>query len=176
MKFSLILSLFFSFVHGADTLMDALLQGNFEKKILLNSNTDDEQSSDLSKQKIMFHYLSAPIKGIQVEVKNDGLIGYVKALYTGSIADFNYIVSANSDSVHASSYTMDVLYNVKRNVALGSRYTIKNENAEYTSYSGVYTSLSLNEINKGLHIGLEYDKIGVAQEGNKLNLTIKNNF
>ncbi|MDD3343634.1 MAG: hypothetical protein PHR87_08680 [Sulfurospirillaceae bacterium] len=176
MKFILTLFFFLSFSFSADTLIDALTQGTFEKKIDLENTDGTDSKNDLKKQKVIFHYTSAPINGFRVEVENDGLSAYAKALYMGSFSDLMYTFSANAYTTNASSYTMDVNYALKRELSIGSRYTLMNNPTSLVSYSGIYTSLILDEINKGLNVGLYYDRIGLEKEGDKFSLKIKNNF
>ncbi len=156
--------------------MDALLQGTFEKKVTLEPTQGEDTRAELNKQKVTFHYLSAPIRGVQLEVKNDGLVAYAKAMYRGTISDFGYSLSANSYTTYTSSYTMDVNYNLRRELSVGSRYTYINELTSNVSYAGIYSSLILDEINKGLNVSLYYDKAESANEDDKFSLKIKTNF
>lgn len=176
MKLLFIMLLCFSFTYSADTLIDALMQGTFDKKIALEPTDGEDARSELNKQKVTFHYLSAPLRGVQFEVKNDGLVAYAKAMYSGTISDFGYSLSANSYTTSTSSYTMDLNYNLKRELTIGSRYTYINELTNTVSYTGIYSSLILDEINKGLNVSLYYDKAEKAKENDKFSLKIKNNF
>ncbi|MDD2382920.1 MAG: hypothetical protein PHN18_01885 [Sulfurospirillaceae bacterium] len=176
MKILFIMLLCLSYTYSADTLIDALMQGTFDKKIALEPTDGEDARTELNKQKVIFHYLSAPIRGIQLEVKNDGLVAYAKAMYRGKISDFGYSFSANGYTTNTSSYTMDVNYNLKRELTIGSRYTYMNELTNTISYAGIYSSLILDEISKGLNVSLYYDKAEKAKENDKFSLKIKNNF
>lgn len=179
MKTFWILLLNLTLLYSADTLIDALLQGSFEKKISLEPTEGEDTKAELNKQKVTFHYLSAPIQGVQFEVKNDGLIAYAKAIYRGNFEDFGYMLSANSYTTNTSSYTMDINYNLRRELAIGSYYTYTNETINNVSLTGIYSSFILDDIHKGFNVKLNYDKydnVGTGKESDKFSIKIKNNF
>lgn len=171
---SLFLFTFISYMYAAETLMEALTQGSFTQKKAIEPI--EEENDDLKNQKIGFHYKTATIRGFHLEVENDGLDAYAKALYQGVILDFGYSLSANTYLSNAKAYAMDVNYPLRRELTLGSRYSLTNDNFNLVSYTGVYSSFLLDELNKGLNIGIYYDKIGMDKQGNQFSLKIKNDF
>lgn len=174
----LLISLFFfvfiSYIYAADSLIDALTQGSFTQK--KTTEPIEEESDESKNQKIGFHYKTASLNGFSMEVENNGLDAYAKALYQGEILDFGYSLSANTYLSNAKAYAMDVNYPLRRELTLGSRYSITSDNLNLVSYTGVYSSFLLDELNKGLNIGIYYDKMGIDKQGNQFNLKIKNDF
>lgn len=174
MKILTVLFLLLSFSYCAETLIDALTQGSFTQKKAIEIT--EEENDDPKNQKIGFHYKTATINGFSVEVENDGLDAYAKALYQGEILDFGYSLSANTYLSNAKAYTMDVNYTLRRELTVGSRYSFMSDNFNLVSYTGIYSSLILDELNKGLNVGIYYDKIGMDKQGNQFSLKIKNDF
>ena len=171
---SLFLFTFISYMYAAETLIEALTQGSFTQKKTIELTEED--NDDPKNQKIGFHYKTATIRGFSVEVENDGFNAYAKALYQGAILDFGYSLSANTYLSNAKAYAMDVNYPLRRELTLGSRYSLTNDNFNLVSYTGVYSSFLLDELNKGLNIGIYYDKMGMDKQGNQFSLKIKNDF
>ena len=171
---SLLLFTFVSYDYAADNLIDALTQGSFIQKKTIEST--EEESDESKNQKIGFHYKTVPLNGFSVEIENDGLDAYAKALYQGAILDFGYSLSANTYLSNAKAYTMDVNYALRREITVGSRYSFTSDNLNIVSYTGVYSSLVLDELSKGLNVGIYYDKIGMDKQGNQFSLKIKNDF
>lgn len=171
---SLFLFTFISYMYAVDNLVDALTQGSFMQKKTIEIT--EEENDDPKNQKIGFHYKTVPLHGFSVEVENDGLDAYAKALYQGQLLDFGYSLSANTYLSNAKAYMMDVNYPLRRELTIGSRYSLTNDNFNLVSYTGVYSSLILDELNKGLNIGIYYDKMGMDKQGNQFSLKIKNDF
>ena len=71
---------------------------------------------------------------------------------------------------------MDINYNLRRELSIGSRYTIESEATSVVSYTGIYSSILLDEISKGLNIGLSYDKAGLDKKGNNFTINFKSEF
>lgn len=174
MKLLTILFLLLSFSYCAETLIDALTEGSFTQKKAIEIT--EEENDDPKNQKIGFHYKTATLSGFRLEVENDGFDAYAKALYQGEILDFGYSLSANTYLSNAKAYMMDVNYPLRRELTIGSRYSLTNDNFNIVSYTGVYSSLILDELNKGLNIGIYYDKMGMDKQGNQFSLKIKNDF
>ncbi|MBV5279345.1 MAG: hypothetical protein J0647_10035 [Campylobacteraceae bacterium] len=175
-KLLLLISFSISSSYCVDTLIDALIQGTFTKKVDLEPTNGEDAKEEMKNQKIIFHYTTLPINGLRFEVENDGLNAYAKALYSGEFSDFDYALSANSYTSSAKSYTMDVNYNLRREIAVGSRYTLMDDTSNLVSYTGIYSSLILDELNKGLNVGIYYDKTGLDKKGDQFSLKIKSNF
>lgn len=138
--------------------------------------TEEENDDEPKNQKIGFHYKTVPLHGFSIEVENNSLEAYAKALYQGEILDFGYSLTANTYLSSAKAYSMDLNYALRRELTVGSRYSFKSDNLNLISYTGVYSSLVLDELNKGLNIGIYYDKIGLDKKGDQFSLKIKNDF
>lgn len=175
----LLISLFFftfiAYMYAADNLIDALTQGSFIQKKAVEP-TEEENDDEPKNQKIGFHYKTVPLHGFSIEVENNSLEAYAKALYQGEILDFGYSLTANTYLSSARAYSMDLNYALRRELTVGSRYSFKSDNLNLVSYTGVYSSLVLDELNKGLNIGIYYDKIGLDKKGDQFSLKIKNDF
>lgn len=174
MKLLTVLFLLLSFSYCAETLIDALTQGSFTQK--KTTEPTEEENDESKNQKIGFHYKTVPLHGFSLEVENDGLDAYAKAIYQGGILDFVYSVSANTYLSNSKAYAMDVNYALRRELTVGSRYSFTSDNFNLVSYTGVYSSLVLDELSKGLNVGIYYDKIGMDKQGNQFSLKIKNDF
>lgn len=183
LSFLMLLTLFYSFSNAADSLMDALIEGNFTHQV--NSayeNADVDENKRIAKNKtVTVDYKTAPINGLRFEVstenENTNLKSYsTKALYNGELSYFDYTLSANNNMTNAKTYEMDINFSPKRDLTLGSRYTLSTDEYNVVSYTGVYSSFMLNEIDKGLNIGLYYDKTGLDKKGDKVGIKIKNEF
>ena len=168
-----LLLLFFSFSNASDELIHALTQGTFtyKKTVILPQEEENEQAPSIG-----FHYKSLPLYGLRFEVENDGLNAYAKAFYSGTFSDFAYALSINNHIASTQTYAMDINYNLRRELSIGSRYTIENEATSVVSYTGIYSSILLDEISKGLNIGLSYDKAGLDKKGNNSNINFKSEF
>lgn len=176
MKLFFLLFFFFSFANCTDTLIDALTQGTFTKKIDLAPTKGEGFDNEIRNQKVIFHYVSAPLNGMQVEVKNDGLNAYAKALYNGEFSDFDYILSIKNDIENTQTYAVDISYNLSRELSLGTRYSVKDTSSEIVSYSGVYSSIILDEISKGLNVDLSFHKKGLDDNTEQFKLKIQSPF
>ena len=165
---------FISYIYAAENLIDALTQGSFTQKKAIE--IIEEENDEPKNQKIGFHYKTATLSGFRLEVENDGFDAYAKALYQGQLLNFGYSLSANTYLSNAKAYAMDVNYPLRRELTLGSRYSLTNDNFNLVSYTGVYSSFLLDELSKGLNVGIYYDKIGMDKQGNQFSLKIKNDF
>lgn len=244
---------------AADSLIDALLDGNLTHKINASYNDGNEEETAFSStktQKILFHYQTAPVAGLKLEVatqsfasevrqsSTDNTIYYTEALYHGKAEELGYKLSANyyadtyrqnisqsgisttsafgakaqinyenfgsfiayskvGEGSHSASgnlegkdhllptsstlssnnytpntsaYAVDLNYSPRKDVTLGSRYVIANEMQTNLSYTGVYSNFQLNEIVKGLNLGLSYDKTGIAKQNDQFGINIKSKF
>ena len=258
-KFILILILVSYPIFAADSLMDALLDGNLTHKINANYNeaSDDESPFSSSKtQKIFFNYKTAPMEGIRLEVatqsfatetqqsSTDNTIYYTEALYDGRSEDLGYklranyyadtyrqsveqsgiattnayglkaqmnyenfgsyiayskvlegnhnasgnlegkdhllptssVLSSNNYTPNTEAYAVDLNYSPRQNITLGSRYVVATEMQTNLSYTGVYSNFQLNEIAKGLNLGLSYDKTGMDKQNDQFSINIKSKF
>lgn len=244
---------------AADSLVDALMDGNFTHKINANTNEENEEKAPFSStktQKVLLHYQTAPIEGLKFEVatqsfatethqsSTDNTIYYTEGLYSGKAEDLSYKLSANyyadtyrqdiaenaltttnafgakaqinyenfgsyiaysrvldgnhnansnlddkdqllpTSSVLSSNnyapkteaYALDLNYSPRKDVTLGSRYVIANELQNNVSYTGIYSNFKLNEISKGLNLGISYDKTGEDKQNNQFSVNIKSKF
>lgn len=85
-------------------------------------------------------------------------------------------LSSNNYMPNTSAYAVDFNYSPRKDVTLGSRYVIANEMQTNLSYTGVYSNFQLNEIIKGLNLGLSYDKTGIAKQNDQFGINIKSKF
>ena len=173
MKFLFLLLLFSSFSNASDELLHALTQGTFtyKKADILPQEDEPKQTPSIG-----FHYKSVPLYGMHFEVENDGLNAYAKAFYSGTVSDFAYALSINHHSASTQTYAMDINYNLRRELSIGSRYSIENDASSIVSYTGIYSSILLDEIAKGLNIGLSYDKAGLDKKGDNFTINFKSEF
>ena len=239
--------------------MEALLDGNLTHKINANYNeaSDDESPFSSNKtQKILFHYKTAPMEGIKLEVatqsfatqthqsSTENTLYYTEALYDGKAdilgyklsanyyadtyrqgleqsalsttnavglkAQMNYenfgsyiayskvlegkhsasndlegkdqllptssVLSSNNYTPNTQAYALDFNYAPRRDILLGSRYVIANEMQNRFSYTGVYSSFQVDEVAKGLNLGISYDKTGVDKQNDQFSINIKSKF
>ena len=258
-KLTLLLILISHPLFAADSLIDALLDGNLTHKINANYNeaSDDESPFSSSKTKqIFFHYTSAPVEGIRLEVaaqsfasetqqsSTDNTIYYTQALYDGKAEDLGYklranyyadtyrqsveqsgiattnayglkaqmnyesfgsyvayskvlegnhnasanlegkdhllptssVISSNNYTPNTEAYAVDLNYSPRNDITLGSRYVVATEMQTNFSYTGVYSNFQLNELSKGLNLGLSYDKTGMDKQNNQFLINIKSKF
>jgi len=245
---------------AVDSLIDALLDGNLTHKINANYSEGGETEAPFSStksQKILFHYQTAPIEGLKLEVatqsfatevrqsSTDNTIYYTEALYHGKAAtalgyklsanyyadtyrqnmspiglsttnavglkaQVNYenfgsyvayskvgdgshsasgdlegkdhllptssVLSSNNYTPNTSAYAVDVNYSPRKDVKLGSRYVIANEEQTNLSYTGIYSNFQLNEITKGLNLEFSYDKTGIAKQNDQFGINLKSKF
>ena len=150
-KLTLLLTLLAHSLFAADSLMDALLDGNLTHKINANyseANDDESPFSSTKTQKILFHYKTAPIEGIRLEVatqsfatetrqsSNDNTLYYTEALYDGSANDLGYKLSAN---YYADTYRQKMEQsNIVTSNAFGVKAQVNYENfGSYVAYSKV---------------------------------------
>ena len=259
MKKLTLLLILTSYLFAVDSLIDALLDGNLTHKINANYNeaSDDESPFSSSKtQKILFHYKTAPIEGIRLEVatqsfatethqsSTDNTIYYTEALYDGRADDIGYklranyyadtyrqsveqngiattnafglkaqmnyekfgsyvayskvlegshsasadlegkdhllptssVLSSNNYTPHTEAYAVDINYSPRQNMTLGSRYVVATEMQTNLSYTGVYSNFKLDEISKGLNLGVSFDKTGMDKQNDQFSINIKSKF
>lgn len=136
---------------AADSLIDALLDGNLTHKINANYNEGTEEESPFSStktQKILFHYKTAPMEGIRLEVatqsfatetrqsSTDNTLYYTEALYDGKADMLGYKLSAN---YYADTYRQSLAQSeLSTTNALGLKAQIHYENfGSYIAYSKV---------------------------------------
>lgn len=130
--------------------MDALLDGNLTHQI--NATYDDGAQSDAPysssrTQKILFHYQTAPIEGIRVEVatqsfakethqnSTDNTIYYTEARYQGEAESLKYKLSAN---YYADTYRNLYEKTIDTTNAFGLKAQMNLENfSTYVAYSRV---------------------------------------
>ena len=172
MKITFLLFLLFSYIQATDSLIRALTEGTFDyKKATITSEEQSEATPPLG-----FHYTTATFHGAKFEVKNDGLDAFVKAYYSNSLYNLDYTVNVDNHIDRTQAYSLDVNYILRRELSLGSRYTLENDTNAFSSYAGVYSTIMLDSISKGLNIGISYDTMTNAKGNEKFGLTIKNEF
>lgn len=86
------------------------------------------------------------------------------------------VLSSNNYTPNTQAYAVDMNYALRKDVTLGSRYVLANDAQTNISYTGVYTNFKVDEISKGLNLGIAYDKTGIDKQNNQLNFTIKTTF
>lgn len=86
------------------------------------------------------------------------------------------VLSSNNYTPNTAAYAVDFNYSPRKDITLGSRYVIANEVQTNLSYTGVYSNFQLNEISKGLNLGLSYDKTGIAKQNDQFGINIKSKF
>ena len=150
-KLTLLLIFVTQTLFAADSLMDALLDGNLTHKINANSNEASDEESPFSSsktQKILFHYKTAPIEGVRLEVatqsfatetrqsSTDNTIYYSEALYDGRADDIGYKLRAN---YYADTYRQGVEQSgIETTNAFGVKAQVNYENfGSYVAYSKV---------------------------------------
>jgi hypothetical protein len=128
--------------------------------------------------------------GLKAQMQIDGFstyVAYSKVLSgtRGAQADLygkdhllptSSVLSSNNYTPNTQAYAIDVNYALQKDFLLGSRYVIANEAQSTLSYTGVYSDFKLDEISKGLNIGLAYDKTGLAKQNDQFRLQIKSTF
>ncbi|KFL34966.1 MULTISPECIES: hypothetical protein [unclassified Sulfurospirillum] len=258
-KLTLLLIFVTQTLFAADSLMDALLDGNLTHKVNANYNeaSDDESPFSSTKtQKILFHYKTAPVEGIRLEVatqsfatetrqsSTDNTIYYTEAIYDGRAEEIGYklranyyadtyrqsmeqsgiattnafgvkaqinyenfgsyvayskvlegthsasgdldgkdhllptssVLSSNNYTPNTEAYAVDLNYSPRKDITLGSRYVVATEMQTNLSYTGVYSNFQLNEISKGLNLGVSYDKTGMDKQNDQFSINFKSNF
>ncbi len=172
MKIIFLFIFIFSYLHATDSLIQALTEGTFDyKKATITTEEQSEATPPLG-----FHYTTATFRGTKLEVKNDGLDAFVKAYYTNSLYNFDYTLNVNNHIDRSQAYSLDVNYMLRRELSLGSRYTLENDTNAFSSYAGFYSTIMLDSISKGLNIGISYDTMTNSKGNEKFGLTIKNEF
>ncbi|MBN1839920.1 MAG: hypothetical protein JW802_07765 [Campylobacterales bacterium] len=140
---------------SADTLMDALLDGNLSHKINATYDEGVEDANPYSAsrtQKLLFRYQSAPIGGLKVELatqsfatqtafsESENTLYYTEALYAKELSDFGYKLSANyyTDTYKQTHNQSDIsMVN-----ALGMKAQMNYENfGSYVAYSKVFDGM-----------------------------------
>jgi len=86
------------------------------------------------------------------------------------------VLSSNNYAPNTQAYALDINYALSKDFSLGSRYVLANDEQSNLSYTGVYTNFQLDELSKGLHIGVAYDKTGLDKQNDQVNFTIKSKF
>ena len=86
------------------------------------------------------------------------------------------VLSSNNYTPNTEAYAVDLNYSPRQNITLGSRYVVATEMQTNLSYTGVYSNFQLNEIAKGLNLGLSYDKTGMDKQNDQFSINIKSKF
>ena len=86
------------------------------------------------------------------------------------------VLSSNNYAPNTQAYAIDLNYALSSEVTIGSRYVIASEFQNTYSYTGIYSSLKVNEIAKGFNIGILYDKTGIDKQNNQFSLQLKSAF
>ncbi|AFL68133.1 hypothetical protein [Sulfurospirillum barnesii] len=151
MKKILLFLLIVRTLFAQNTLVDALLDGNLTHKINATYDEGIEDANPYSAsrtQTILFHYQSAPMGGLKLELatqsfntqtafsNNENAIYYTKALYEGYASSLNYKLSAN---YYADTYKETQKESEFSMVnAFGAKAEINYENfGSYVAYSKV---------------------------------------
>ncbi len=143
--------LFYYTLFAADTLIDALLDGNLTHKINANYNESNEEETPFSStktQKVLLYYKTAPMEGIRLEVATqsfaketrqrttDNTLYYTEALYDGKTDMLGYKLSAN---YYADTYRQSIAQSeLSTTNAVGVKAQMNYENfGSYVAYSKV---------------------------------------
>lgn len=86
------------------------------------------------------------------------------------------VLSSNNYTPNTDAYAIDVNYALRKDLILGSRYVLATEAQTNVSYTGVYTDFKLDELSKGLNLGLSYDKTGLDKQNNQFLINVKSKF
>lgn len=99
-----------------------------------------------------------------------GLDGKNQLLPTSSL------ISSNTYAPNTQAYAVDANYALRKGMLIGSRYVMASDAQSTLSYTGVYSDFQLDELSKGLNIGVAYDKTGIDKQNDQFRLHIKSNF
>lgn len=137
---------------AADSLIDALLDGNLTHKISAHYDEGKEEDAtafaSTKTQKILFHYQTAPVAGLKLEVatqsfasemhqsSTDNTIYYTEALYHGKAEELGYKLSAN---YYADTYRQNIAQSgISTTNAFGVKAQMNYENfGSFVAYSKV---------------------------------------
>jgi len=86
------------------------------------------------------------------------------------------VLSSNNYAPNTAAYAVDLNYSPRKDVTLGSRYVVASEVQTNLSYTGVYSNFQLNEISKGLNLGLSFDKTGIDKQSDQFSINFKSKF
>jgi len=128
--------------------------------------------------------------GLKAQMKYDNLSTYVaySKVMEGShsvsssfdgkdkLLPTSSVLSSNNYAPNTQAYALDINYELSKDVSLGSRYVLANDEQTNLSYTGVYTNFQVDELSKGLNLGVAYDKTGLDKQNDHINLTIKSKF
>lgn len=101
---------------------------------------------------------------------SSGLDGKDHLLPTSSV------LSSNNYAPNTAAYAVDLNYSPQKDITLGSRYVVASEEKTNLSYTGVYSNFQLNEIAKGLNLGVSFDKTGMDKQNDQFSINIKSKF
>ena len=96
--------------------------------------------------------------------------GQKKALPAGSL------LLSNNDSSGTNAAAIDMQYRIEKGVAIGTRYSASQNNTQFTSYSGVYSSFALKSLSEKFNVTLSYDKALQNSDAQQVSLQFKNHF
>lgn len=173
MKITFLIFLLITYLNATDSLIRALSEGtfNYDKTTTISEEEQSETTSSLE-----FNYTSATFHGGRLEVKNDGFEAFINVYYNNSLYDFDYTLNASNHIDHSRAYSLDVNYMLRRELSLGSRFSVENDSNTITSYAGVYSTIVLDSISKGLNVGISYDTTTTSKGNEKFGITINSEF
>ncbi len=138
------------------------------------------------------HTVTSQALGLKAAVSKDDFAGYIALSKVSDNAHNLYVpppnsgkekflptsslLISNNDTPNTTAAAVDMKYNVNKGVALGSRYTVAENDTQLHSYSGVYSSFVLKNALEGLKVTLSYDKAVEGDDAKQWSLQFKNNF
>ena len=159
MKKLLFIALFTHTLFGAESLMDALLDGNLTHKITADYKEDESLPLSSSRtQKMLFYYKTSPKEGFRVEVatqsfaketaesSTDNTLYYTEAGYQGKNELFGYQLHLN---YYADTYRQSIAQkSMESSNAVGAKAQMNYERfGSYVAYSKILDGTLSNASN-----------------------------
>lgn len=86
------------------------------------------------------------------------------------------LLLSNNDAPNSKAAALDIRYFFNKNMALGSRYSVMEDDKTINSYNGIYSSIMLNDIIRGLQMTVAYDKKHEGDEEKQWSVQFKSHF
>jgi len=138
------------------------------------------------------HTVTSRAVGLKAQVNLDELQAYVAL---SKVSDSPYEMSShpslegrekllptaslllsNSDTPNSKAAALDIRYFFNKNMALGSRYSVMEDDKTINSYNGIYSSIMLSDIIRGLQMTLAYDQKQEGDEEKQWSVQFKSHF
>lgn len=69
------------------------------------------------------------------------------------------LLLSKNDTPNTRAAALDVRYLFNKTISLGSRYSVAEDEKSMTTYNGIYSSIMLHDVLKGLQMTLAYDQV-----------------